>query len=196
MKKIISLALGISLLVLFWCSKIWTPAITNTTGALIDSTTITTQTAVAERQTYENKTDGFSLQFPGTRTFQEKAYGSSVMFFTPLISGDTIKENVGIMKKPLDKDYTLDDYYTLTKPELVKLIPNFTEISNETIQVNGLDAKKLIYTWTQWDAKLQWEQIYLIKNQAAYIITYTATATTFKDFSQKIDQMLATLEIK
>ena len=67
------------------------------------------------------------------------------MFFTPLTEGDTLKENVGIMKKTLDKEYTLDDYYALTKPELVKLIPDFTEISNETIKVNDIDAQKLIY---------------------------------------------------
>jgi len=98
-----------------------------------------------ERQTYENKTDGFSVQYPGNRTFQENVYGASVMFFTPTLSGDTLKENVGIMKKALDKDYTLDDYYTITKPELIKLIPGFTELSNETIKINDLDAQKLIY---------------------------------------------------
>jgi len=105
-----------------------------------------TEQNVPERQAYENKTDGFSIQFPGTRNFQENVYGSSVMFFTPLLSGDTLKENVGIMKKALDKDYTLDDYYATTKPELVKLIPGFTEVSNEKIQINGMDAQKLIYT--------------------------------------------------
>jgi hypothetical protein len=62
-----------------------------------------------------------------------------------LSSGDTIKENVGIMKRALDKSYTLDDYYAITKPELVKLIPGFTEISNEKIQVNAIEAQKLIY---------------------------------------------------
>jgi hypothetical protein len=67
------------------------------------------------------------------------------MFFTPLLSGDTLKENVGVIKKVLDKDYTLDEYYALTKPELIKLIPNFTEITNEAIKVNGMDAQKLIY---------------------------------------------------
>jgi hypothetical protein len=67
------------------------------------------------------------------------------MFFTPLTEGDQIKENVGIMKKPLDKDYTLDEYYTITKPELLKLIPGFTEISNTTIQINNIGAQELIY---------------------------------------------------
>lgn len=118
------------------------------------------------------------------------------MFFTPTLSGDTLQENIGIMKKALDKDYTLDDYYAITKPELIKLIPGFTELSNETIKINDLDAQKLIYVGTQGTRKLQWEQVYLIKNKAVYILSYTATTSTFADYVQKIDEMVATLEIK
>lgn len=118
------------------------------------------------------------------------------MFFTPLVGDDTIKENVGIMKKILDKEYTLEDYYTITKPQLINLIPGFTEISNQSIKVNDIDAQKLIYTGTQGTTQLKWEQVYLIKDKAVYIITYTATAATFNDFVQKIDEMVSTLEIK
>lgn len=100
------------------------------------------------------------------------------------------------MKKDLGKDYTLDEYYALTKPELVKLIPNFTEVSNEKIQVNGMDAQKLIYKWTQGETKLQWEQVYLIKDKNVYIVTYTATEATFDQFALRMDEMVATLEIK
>ena len=83
-----------------------------------------------------------------------------------------------------------------TKPELVKLIPGFTEISNEAIKINDLDAQKLIYIGTQGATKLKWEQVYLIKNKAVYILSYTATAATFADYAQKIDEMVATIEIK
>ncbi len=154
------------------------------------------QQNVPERQSYTSKTDGYSVQFPGDRTFQEHVYGSSVMFFSPLSSWDTIKENVGITKKALDKTYTLDEYYTLTKPELIKLIPGFTEISNQSIKVNDIDAKKLIYTWTQWTTTLEWEQIYVIKNAVVYILTYTATEATFSEYTQKVDEIVATREIK
>ncbi len=157
---------------------------------------LATEQPVIEWQTYTNKADGFTIQYPGDRTFQENVYGSSVMFFTPTLSGDTLKENVGIMKKVLDKDYTLDDYYAITKPELVKLIPGFTEISNEPIKINDLDAQKLIYIGTQGTTKLKWEQVYLIKDKAVYIVSYTATTDTFADYAQKIDEMIATLEIK
>ncbi len=85
------------------------------------------------------------MQFPGDWTFEENVYGSSVMFFTPLSENDELKENVGIIKQDLDKAYTLDEYYEITRPELVNLIPGFTEISNETISINNMDAQKIIY---------------------------------------------------
>lgn len=118
------------------------------------------------------------------------------MFFTPLLSWDTIKENVGIMKKTLDKEYTLDEYYAITKPELIKLIPGFVEVSKTALKVNDIDAQKIIYTGTQGSTKLKWEQVYLIKNKSVYILTYTATAATFDEYAQKINEMVATLEIK
>jgi hypothetical protein len=192
MKKIFSLVLATGLLFLFGCTKNSQTTDVPSTGTTVSLTTWQTD----ERQTYKNKTDGFSLQYPGNRTFQENVYESSVMFFTPHTQGDTINENVGIMKKALDKNYTLAEYYQLTKPEIIKLIPGFTEISNETIKINDLDAQKLIYKWTQGTTKLQWEQIYLIKNKTVYIVTYTATEATFNQFNQKIDEMAATLEIK
>jgi len=189
MKKLFSLVLATSLLVLFGCTKS-TPAPTDTTTLPAD------QQNVAEWQTYESKTEGFMIQYPGTWTFQEKAYGSAVMFFTPFLEWDQLKENVGIMKNILDKTYTLDEYYAMTKPELINLIPDFTEVSNENIIVNDIDAKKIIYKGVQSDTKLQREQVYLIKDTTVYIITYTASEATFNEFAQKVDEMIATLEIK
>jgi len=160
----------------------------------------TGEVKVIERQTYKSKSDGFIIQFPTTRTFQENVYGASVVFSSPVSETDTIKENVSIVKKTLDKPYSLAEYYAITKPGLIKLIPGFTEISNQTIKVNDLDAQKLIYTWTniwtQWVTQLKREQVYLIKNQAVYILSYTATKATFDDYAQKVDEMVSTLEIK
>ena len=137
MKKLLSLLVLSGFLFLFGCTK----------NVATTDTTIPQQGA--EQQVYESKTDGFSLNYPGDRRFQENVYGSSVMFFSPQLSGDTIKENMGIIKKNLDKDYSLTEYYAITKPELLKNIPGFTEVSNETIKVNNIDAQKLIYTGNQ-----------------------------------------------
>jgi len=118
------------------------------------------------------------------------------MFFTPLGKNDTLRENIGIMKKETDQAYDLEDYYSLTKPELETNIPNFVEVSKETISINNIEGHKLIYQGTQGDFKLQWQQNYFIKDKAVYIITYTATPKTFDDFAAEVDAMIATLEIK
>ncbi len=185
MKKIFPLIAITSLLVLFGCTK------------TIDTDTTVTpdEQPVAERQTYESKTDNFSIDYPGLREFEENVYGSNVMFFTPLSEGDQLRENIGIIKKELDKEYTLDDYYAITKPELESMITDFVEVSNDLITINNLDAKKLIYQGTQGETKLQREQIYLIKDNYVYIITYTATQDTFGEFTEQIDEMAATLKI-
>lgn len=184
MKKFLSLTLLSSLVILFWCTN------TGTNSPSQDAVEIATT------QAYENKIENFAIQFPSTREFQENVYWSHVTFFTPLEENDTLRENISITKKELDQNYSLEEQYILTKPELENLIPNFLEISKENITINGIDAHKLIYQWTQSTYKLQWQQIYLIKDNAIYIATYTATQDSFWEFVQDVDAMVNTLEIK
>lgn len=136
MKKIISLALATSLLVMFGCTK--NQSITEVTTTDVQDT--------LTWQTYEHSSKEFTLQYPDTRTFEENVYGSLIMFFSPLGENDTLKENVGIVKKDIERSYSLDEYYTLIQPDIIKIIPNFTEVSNEIITINGIEAKKVIYT--------------------------------------------------
>jgi len=196
MKKIIPLVAISSFLFLLWCTK--TPSIswTDSSPNTLENVKQKENKKETATQIYNNTADKFSLEFPATRTFEENVYWSSVMFFSPLSKNDKLRENVWIMKKTLDGEYTLDEYYTRMKPGLQTLIPHFVEISKETITINNIQAQKLIYKWIQGEVKLQRAQIYLIKNKIAYTITYTATEDTFHEFIQKIDEMVATFEIK
>ncbi len=193
MKKILSLVFAASLLVLFGCTK-------NGTATPAPDTTTTTpadQPEISERQTYESKNDGFVIQYPGTRTFQENVYSASVMFFTPITEWDQIRENIGIMTGTLDKEYTINEYFdAMIKPALNERITSFKEISNESIKINDIDAKKILYTSRNNDITIQYMSIYLIKNTTLYTITYTATESTFNEFLQKAEEMAATLEVK
>lgn len=194
MKKLFSFVSIMGVLFLFWCANNGTTT-TTPTSSTDNTLTENTSTNVPERQTYTSKTDWFSLQFPGTWSFQENVYGSSVMFSSPTTETDKIRENVGITKKPLTKEYTLDEYFTLTNDELKKQ-PNYAEVENTTIKINDIDAKKTIYKFSSNDTKIQSEQILLIKDKMLYTITYTATEATFNEYAQNFDEMVATLEIK
>jgi len=201
MKKIVSLVLVMWLLLLLGCTKnTWIqsdspiiPKISHTTSGNIPENTIEEQ--VSERQTYENKTDGFSLQFPSTWTFQEQAYGASVVFSSPTSETDKIKENVAITRTPLNKTYTVEEYYIINKERLATQ-NGYNEIENSIIKINNLDAKKIIFTSTFEDKKLQFEEIFIIDNNFLYTITYTATQDTFDKYIKKVDKMVASIKIK
>lgn len=179
---------------LLGCTKT-VPADTETTTWTSVTPVNIPQKNIPKRQSYENKLDGFSLQFPGDWTFQEKVYGASVVFSSPVTETDKIKENVMIVKKPLENEATLEEYYLMLKAEAAKQ-PNYAEIESSTIKVNDLDAKKIIYKSSSNSTKLQFEQILLIKNKSTYTFTYTATEATFAEYIQKVNEMIATLEIK
>lgn len=128
MKKLFSLALLVSLIFMFGC--------TNNLMSTTEST---------ELQTYENKTNNFSIQFPITREFEENVYESDVIFFTPMEENDTIRENISINKEELEKNYNLDEHYILTKTKLENTIPEFVEISKENITINNNSGYKIIF---------------------------------------------------
>ena len=189
MKKILSLVLLTGVLFFFGCTK--------NTSSIIDTTVPTTGEVTVEWKTYENTTDGFSLQYPSTWTFQENAYGVPVIFFSPLTSPeDTLKENVGIGVTTETKTYTIDEFRKVRKASFDKQFSEFVEVSNENITINGMDAKKVIYTCMQGDMKLQFEEVYMVKDNTWYIITYTATKATFDEFVKNVDEIIATFEIK
>ena len=157
--------------------------------------TTTTEETVPARQTYTSKSDGFLIQFPSTWTAQEKVYGSAVTFNSPTSETDKIKENVAINTSKLNNSYTIDEYFTANKERLIAQT-GYVEIENSNIKINDVDAKKIIFKSIYKDYKLQFEEIFIIKNTTLYTITYTATESTFNDFAQQVDEMIATFEIK
>jgi hypothetical protein len=123
-------------------------------------------------------------------------YGATAMFFTPQGTGDQFRENVGIVTETLPNAMTVDEYYTIIKPQLQNMIKDYTELSNENISVAGLTGKKLIYEGTQVNYKLKWQQVFVTSGTTVYIINYTATADTFDQFIADVNAMVKTFALK
>jgi len=190
MKKIIYLLWLLSFIFLTWCQspQKWT-------NVLQENSLLEIQQVKSGLQTYQSKVGWFSVQYPSKWTFQENAYGSIVMFFAPTSEWDKIKENLSVIKEDTKKIITSEQYYQSSKELLVKSLTDFSEISNQNIKIDWIDAKKIIYKRTLWDTKLQVEQVLLIKDKAAYIFTYTATPETFDDYIKNIDQIINSFSI-
>lgn len=44
--------------------------------------------------------------------------------------------------------------------------------------------------------ELKWQQVSYISNQSIYVLTYTATSTTFDEYIEEVNAMVATLEVE
>lgn len=182
-KSFVLWSILIWVLIVSWCVQ---------TSQPIDTPTET----IPSVQRYESATDDFAIEYPSDRTFQEHVYNTSVMFFSPLKSWDDIKENVSITKTALNKPYTLEEYYAINKSDLASLKPWFTEVSNEIITIHDKQFQQLIYTGMSNGIELKWQQVSYIANQSIYVLTYTATSTTFDEYIEEVNAMVATLEIE
>jgi len=118
------------------------------------------------------------------------------MFFSPQGSGDQLREIVGIVSEKLPSDMTVANYYTTIKTQILGLITGYQELSNEDITINGVAAKKIIYMGMQSNYELKWMQTFLIKNKVAYIISYTASAGTFDEFSKEATAIANSFTLK
>jgi hypothetical protein len=171
-----------------------------TTSSMVDkviSTEVATEKPAEQATTYEysNKEGWFTLQVPNQRTFQENVFNSLVMLYAPQPKGDTVKENLGIITEKVEGSVNLSGYYELTKGNLETIIPDFTLISKEDIKIDGINAIKIIYKGTQQEKKLQREQVIFLKNNTAYVCTYTATQDTFDSLVKDVEAIINSFKL-
>jgi serine/threonine-protein kinase len=198
------------------CSSILPSSTTNTPANQNDSVGMPTPEVVTIKplpgfKVYQNKTEGFAIQYPESWTVREKNFNTIVSFLSPLTNNgkfvDKFAENVNIVSQKIDdKNITLDQYYKYSEDNLKLFFKDFKLIKNEATTLSGVPARMVIYNATQelstpagstgatkpdtgTGAKisLRTTQIFTLKNNKAYIITLTNTQN---DPNQYMSEML------
>jgi hypothetical protein len=145
---------------------------------------------------YTSNDYNFAIQYPAGWEFQEDAFGSHVMFFTPQTEEDQFRENIGVITEVLPTDMTVDEYYDEAKVHLMDFISDFEEVANTNITIAGEAGKKVQYLGSQGTYQLKRQQIFFIKDKVTYVVTYTAMADTFDEYVDVVDEMIGTMTIK
>jgi serine/threonine-protein kinase len=94
----------------------------------------------------------------------------------------------------------LEEYHRLTKSQIKEALIQNTIEKERDIKVSGLPAKEIVYTIPQDPSKqryfnLKLKQVYLIKNNTAYLITYTALTPEFNDYLKSADIVFNTFNV-
>lgn len=147
---------------------------------------------------YENTEFNFSLQYPSSWTAQEGFMGTTFLTKSALENeNDLFQENINIVIEDLTGlDFTLKKYTELSYAQLENVISDYSIISNEKTLFANTDAETIIFSGTQGKFKLKWLQVYLLYNDKAYIITYTAEETKFVKYLPFIISIITSLELR
>jgi serine/threonine-protein kinase len=146
---------------------------------------------------YENKVEGIKIGYPADWTKKEQYMESVVAFLSPKESpSDTFQENVNIIVQDLSaQPMTLEEYTELSINQIGQLVTNANIIESEATSLANNPGHKLVYTGIQGEYELKWMQIWTIKDNKAYIITYTAQIDKYSDFLEPVKQMIDSFEI-
>ena len=93
-------------------------------------------------------------------------------------------------------DSTLDDWWAINEPEVKNIFPDYELVSEENAEIDGLYAKKYIYTGSVGENAFRFMQTACIKKSTVYLFTYTSTEELFDSHLAEVETILGYLRIK
>jgi len=133
-------------------------------------------------QTYKDSLSRYTIEYP--ETWDKRYYETAVSFVSPLDGEmDLFAENVNIIIQDLShKPMTLADFTELSKNQYISDYGDSSIVSIKDTIFHGEQAEKGIFSMANPVQPLKILQYWFIKNNMAYILTYTAEPKQFDRF--------------
>ena len=145
--------------------------------------------------TYENSTYGIKIMYPQEWEKLEGYMDTVVLFRSSLEdASDIFQENLNVVVGDLPQPMTLNEFTDLNI-EQIKTLFTIEVVDSSPTTLANTPADKVIYNLKQGQYDLKLMQIYTIKDDIAYVITYTAEEDKYLDFLDTIQIMINTFEI-
>jgi hypothetical protein len=172
---------------------------TTTTTAPSQATNVTEQHPFLP---YENTTYGIKIQYPAgygwqiglaIQTSEDNVYNFIVAFRSPLDRvSDTVAETVNIAMEnlPPEENVTLDAYSTLQISDLTLSGTNFDLKESAPTILAGIPAYKIVFSETLQQVPIQVMQVWAIKDNKAYVLTFTAEAPKYSTYLPVVQKMI------
>ena len=147
--------------------------------------------------TYDSSAYGIRIEYPSDWTKNEQVMGTVATFLSPQESAsDIFKENVNVIVQDLStQPMTLEEYTELSVGQVEQFITDANILDSSVTTLDGTSAHKVVYTGKQGQYSLKWMQVWTIKDNTAYVLSYTAEANKYNDFLDTAQEMVDSFEI-
>ena len=158
-----------------------------------------TSCSAQEMKVFES--ESYQTSYPINWTKQQKQ--SAVFFLSPKENEkDLFQENVNVIIQDLSSQpMTLEDYTNLTKNQITQALGSSAIESVKDINFAGQQAKEMVYTMPKnpiqgRNQNLKLRQIWFIKGNNAYLLTYTAQSSEYDKFLETAKAIFDSFKLK
>ncbi len=140
----------------------------------------------------------YSIEYPETMELSSAGtMGTSFALFFALDSPeDRFRENINLIIQDLaGLGMDLDKYVEISEGQVATMLTDGRMIENRRFEKDGAGFQKMIYTGTQGVLSLKFEQYYTIRNEKAYILTFTAEADQFDKYKDTAEEVMNTFKV-
>jgi serine/threonine-protein kinase len=119
-----------------------------------------------------------------------------VLLLSPLEgTSDDFRENVNVLVQALPDKVSLDDYTKLSLDQAPKLITGFDLLDQGSTILAGTPAHQVHYRGAQGTFRLEWKQVWTVRNGRAFVLTYTAERERYEADLPTAEAVFATFRL-
>ena len=152
---------------------------------------------MAELSVYQNYSLGFQVKYPQLWSKQNRNdfFTEGILFLSPLENNaDRFPESVSILVENLSQDTSLAEYTKQSVAEIKQLsVLNVREAWSATL--GGHPARQIVYSGSENGTSVQRMQTWTIKNNRAYVVTYTAQPESYNSYLPTVEEIMKSLKL-
>ena len=137
--------------------------------------------------------DNYKIQYPKTwRLDTSKVMGTELFIFSPLEnSSDKFSENANILIQDLSgQNIDLAKYKEITDKQLIEMVTDYKVFESSIKNIDNRNYFKIIYAMTQGKFRLKITSICFIKNDKAYLATFSSEFDKYEQYKYLSEDIL------
>ncbi len=152
--------------------------------------TITAFSVSGNWKTYTNYANHYTMNYP--ENWVQQFTNNTLVFLSPREDDkDWFQENVNVMLQDLSQQsMSLEQYTELTQKQTIDHIGSSAIIALKNATIVGQRAKEFIYNLSYQGRNLKVKQYWFIKDNIAYLFTYTAEQSQFSNYESTAIEMI------
>ena len=148
---------------------------------------------------YENYAQRVRISYPLSWNIQENVMGAVATFNSAQEgANDRFRENLSIIIQDLGEQkekVTLKQYTETILGYLPRIIPGVQIVESKEIILSKVPAYRVVCTAQQAEFRLKILQVWTMKNNRTYMLTFTAEENKYPLFVKTVEKMLKTFKI-